>query len=91
LLLLFGVLLLVGIRRLPAAYTLFALPQFVLLATRIQPTPLTSTSRYLLVIFPAFVVLALIPWQRVRIAWAITSLLFLAVLVQEFQRGSYVA
>jgi hypothetical protein len=63
----------------------------VLLATRIQPTPLTSTSRYLLVIFPAFVVLALIPWQRVRLAWAITSLLFLGILVREFQAGSYVA
>jgi hypothetical protein len=91
LLLLFGVLLVVGMKRLPVAYTLFALPQFVLLATRIQPTPLTSTSRYLLVIFPAFVVLALIPWQRVRLAWAITSLLFLGILVREFQAGSYVA
>ena len=74
LLLLFGVLLVVGARRLPIAYTLFALPQFVLLATRIQPTPLTSTNRYLLVIFPVFVVLALIPWPRVRLGWAITSI-----------------
>lgn len=91
LLLLFGLLLVAGLRRLPVAYTLFALPQLVLLATRIQPTPLTSTSRYLLVIFPMFVVLALIPWPRVRLAWAITSTLFLAVLVQSFLTGDYVA
>jgi hypothetical protein len=91
LLALFGLLLIAGLRRLPVAYTLFALPQLVLLATRIQPTPLTSTSRYLLVIFPMFVVLALIPWPRVRLAWAITSTLFLAVLVQSFLTGDYVA
>ncbi len=91
LLALFGLLLIAGLRRLPVAYTLFALPQLVLLATRIQPTPLTSTSRYLLVIFPMFVVLALIPWPRVRLAWAITSTLFLAILVQAFLVGDYVA
>lgn len=91
LLVLFGLLLIAGLRRLPVAYTLFALPQLVLLATRIQPTPLTSTSRYLLVIFPMFIVLALIPWPRVRLAWAITSTLFLAVLVQSFLMGDYVA
>lgn len=91
LLVIFGALLLVALRRLPFAYSLFALPQFALLITRIQPTPLTATNRYLLVIFPAFVVLALIPWQRVRIAWAITSLLFLAILLGEFQTGTFVA
>jgi hypothetical protein len=91
LLVLFVVLLLAGIRRLPVAYTLFALPQVLLLATRIQPTPLTSTNRYLLVVFPAFVVLALIPWPRVRLAWAISSTLFLAVLLQAFLSGDYVA
>lgn len=91
LLVLFGLLLIAGMRRLPVAYTLFALPQIALLATRIQPTPLTSTSRYLLVIFPMFVVLALIPWPRLRLAWAIISTLFLAVLVQAFLMGDYVA
>ena len=88
---LFGVLLVIGARRLPFAYTLYALPQFVLLATRIQPTPLTSTNRYLLVVFPAFVVLALIPWRSVRLAWEILSLLFLAVLLLEFLSGGFVA
>jgi hypothetical protein len=87
----FGVLLVIAARRLPISYTLYALPQFVLLATRIQPTPLTSTNRYLLVVFPVFVVLALIPWARVRLAWGITSILFLALLLTEFQRGTFVA
>jgi hypothetical protein len=91
LLLLFGVLLLIGARRLPLAYTLYALPQFLLLATRIQPTPLTATNRYLLVLFPAFVVLALIPWARVRLAWGIASVLFLGLLFAEFQRGTFIA
>ena len=80
-----------GAKRLPISYTLYALPQFLLLATRIQPTPLTSTNRYLLVIFPAFVILALIPWARVRLAWGITSVLFLGLLLMEFQRGTFVA
>ncbi len=91
LLIVFGVLLAVAAKWLPFAYTLYALPQFVLLATRIQPTPLTSTNRYLLVVFPAFVIVALIPWRRARLAWGITSTLLLAILVWEFQRGTFVA
>jgi hypothetical protein len=91
LLVIFGGLLVAGLRRLPVAYTLFALPQILLLATRIQPTPLTSTNRYLLVVFPVFVVVALIPWRNVRLAWAIISTLFLAVLLQAFLGGDYVA
>ena len=90
-LVLFSVSLVAVFLRLPFSYFLFALPQVVLLATRLQPTPLTSTARYLLVVFPAFIVLAMISWQRVRIAWAIISTMFLAVLVVEFQLGTYVA
>lgn len=87
----FGLLFVVGLRRLPGAYSLFALPQIVLLATRIQPTPLTSTNRYLLVVFPMFVVLALMPWRSVRTGWAFVSTLFLGVLVHAFLLGDYVA
>ena len=42
-------------------------------------------------IFPVFVVIALIPWARVRLAWGITSVLFLGLLLMEFQRGTFVA
>ena len=90
-LIVFGALLVVAAKRLPFAYTLFALPQFILLATRIQPTPMTSTTRHVLVLFPAFVVVALIPWRRARLAWAIASILFLAILLREFQTGTFVA
>ena len=84
-------LVIVGLRTLPAAYSLFAIPQLVLLTTRIQPTPLTSTARYLLVLFPAFVILARIGDARVRGAIMLASTTFLALLLQAFLRGDFVA
>ena len=41
--------------------------------------------------FELIVMLALIPWARVRLAWGITSVLFLGLLLAEFQRGTFVA
>jgi hypothetical protein len=90
-LLLFSVALVPIALRLPFSYVLYALPQVALLATRLQPTPLTSTARYLLVVFPTFIVLAMIPWDRVKIGLAIVSTLLLGLLVFEFQRGTYIA
>jgi hypothetical protein len=90
-LVLFGVLALVGIRRLPIAYSLFAIPQIALLASRIQPTPLTSTGRLLLVIFPVFVVVALVPNRHVRTGWIIVSAMLLGLLAATFLRGEFVA
>jgi hypothetical protein len=91
LLVLFVGLVIVGLRKLPPAYSLFAIPQLVLLTTRIQPTPLTSTARYLLVLFPSFVVLAQIADVRIRAAWMLASTLFLALLLQAFLHGDFVA
>jgi hypothetical protein len=54
---------------------LFAAPQ-LLVACRLNPTPLTSTARYVLVLFPVFVVLAL---------------LFLGFLTTMFLRNTFVA
>jgi hypothetical protein len=90
-LVLFGVLTVVVIRRLPFSYALYAIPQVLLLATRLQPTPLTSTARYLLVVFPVFVILAMIPSPRLRLAWSTGSALFLGVLTYEFLSGAYIA
>jgi len=90
-LVLFAVVTIVALRRVPLAYSLFALPQIALLATRIQPTPLTSTARYLLVVFPVFVVLALVEDRWLRLAWLIGSVLFLGVLLGFFLQGNYVA
>jgi hypothetical protein len=90
-LLLFAFVTLLGLRRVPISYSLYAIPQIVLIATRIQPTPLTSTARYLLVVFPVFVILALVPGRWLRFGWAIASVMFLAVLLATFLGGGYVA
>lgn len=87
-----AVLLAIGARRMPLTYSLYAWPPLLLVATRIQPTPLTSTTRYVLVLFPVFVVAALLtehPWlQR---AWLVISLIFLGVLATMFLQGDFVA
>ena len=91
-LLLFIALVLIGIRRLPASYSLLAIPQVALLAIRIQPTPLTSTVRYLGVVFPAFVVLAmLLNGRRREWAWGIASLLAVGALTWMWVIGDWVA
>lgn len=83
---------LAGVRRLPAAYSLYVLPQIAMLAIRIQPTPLTSTLRYLGVLFPIFVVIALATRDRRRFAaWAFVSVLFLGLLLVRFLHGDFVA
>ena len=90
-LVLFAAVTLVGLRRVPVAYSLFAIPQIALIATRIQPIPLTSTGRYLLVVFPVFVILALVPGRRLRFGWAVASTMFLALLLANFFQGTFVA
>jgi hypothetical protein len=91
-LLLFIALVIAGIRRLPASYSLLAIPQVALIAIRIQPTPLTSTARLLEVVFPAFVVAALATAGRRRaVTWAILSTLALAALTWMFVVGDWVA
>lgn len=92
LLILFIVLVAAGVRRLPISYSLFAIPQVVLIAIRIQPTPLTSTARLLEVVFPAFVVIALATDGRRRaVTWTILSVLALAALTWLFVTGDWVA
>lgn len=81
-----------GMRRLPVEQALYALPHLALLSVRILPTPLTSTSRYLLIVFPLFVILALVLGERrARWSWAIGSLLLLGLLAHAFARGDFVA
>jgi hypothetical protein len=85
-------LLAVGARRMPLTYSLYAWPPLLLIATRIQPTPLTSTTRYVLVLFPVFVVAAMLadrPW--LRRAWLTISLIFLGTLATMFLQGDFVA
>ncbi len=85
-------LLVAGARRMPLAYSLYAWPPIILIALRIQPTPLTSTTRLVVVLFPIFIVLALLtgrPW--LERAWVILSLLFLGLLATTFLSGDFVA
>ena len=85
-------LLAVGWRRIPLTYSLYAWPPLLLVATRIQPTPLTSTTRYVLVLFPVFVVaVLLLERPSVRRAWLVVSLLFLGALATMFLQGDFVA
>jgi hypothetical protein len=77
---------------LPAAYSLYAIPQVLVIATRIQPTPLTSTTRYLLVVFPVFVLLALAGRnRRFERFWLLLSVFLMAYLMSLFLQGDYVA
>lgn len=92
LLVLFAALLVVGVRRLPLDLTLYAAPLLAVLATRINPIPLSGTARYLSVVFPALVVLAILTERpRLHWAWVVVSLLLLGLLAHTFARGDFVA
>ncbi len=90
-LVLFALLFAIGVRRIPFELTLYAAPQLYLAWARILPTPLTSVGRYLLVIFPMFIVLALLLGdRRARWSYAILSLLLLGALANEFVIGNFI-
>jgi hypothetical protein len=85
---LFAVLTIAGIRLLPLSYTLFVLPQLVLALTQDTVFPLMSTSRYLLALFPCFVVLAIAGRRRrFDTSWLVLSTLLLAFLTIQFVEG----
>jgi hypothetical protein len=90
---LFVIILIIGLRELPLSYTLYAAPQLLLIGTRQNFfSPLMATSRYVLVLFPAFVVLALLlQHRRLHYSWLILSLLLLALLLYAFLSGPFVA
>lgn len=91
LLVMIAALFVVGVRRLPVELTLYAAPHVFLIWTRILPTPLTSIARYELVIFPAFIVLAmLLEDRRARWSYAILSLLLLGALANELVIGNFI-
>ena len=82
------VLTIAGVRRLPASYTLFVIPQLALALTQDTTWPLMSTSRYLLALFPCFVVLAIAGRsRRFDTSWTVLSTLLLAFLTILFVEG----
>lgn len=78
----FVALTIVGLRTLPPSYLLYVVPLLVLLVVSSPATPLASSSRYMLVMFPVFVVLARLGRNR-WFDWALTvgSTLGLALLL----------
>ncbi|HEU5440642.1 MAG TPA: mannosyltransferase family protein [Ktedonobacterales bacterium] len=87
---LFAILLILGIRRLPVGDLLFSVAIFVLVLT--YPTngwPLLSDARYMLEIFPCLLLLARLtrrPWQTALVLAVFT--LLLVVQTQYFVRGA---
>lgn len=93
LLLLFIVILAVGIRRLPFAYTAFAAPQLLLIISHVRYiSPLGASSRYMLTLFPVFVLLALVGRHRgFHYPYLLLSLAGLGYLFYTFLTGPFVA
>jgi len=91
--LLFTILLLLGLRRLPFAYTAFAAPQLLLISGHERmASPLAASSRYMLTLFPIFVLLALLGRdRRLHYSYLIVSLLLLGFLLYAFLSGYWVA
>jgi hypothetical protein len=87
----FTVLAIAGLRLVPVSYSLYVLPQLALTLTQQTVSPLMSTARYLLVLFPCFVVLALAGRRpRFHTAWLLLSVLFLGLMTALFLEGNFV-
>lgn len=86
-------LLLYGAYRLPFSYTVWAAPQVGLVVSQVAFfSPLMSVSRYLLVVFPIFVALALLGRHRcIHYSWMILSILLLGLFLYAFLSGPFVA
>ena len=92
LLLVSAALFLLGLPRLPFAYSLYVAPQLFLLATRHAAMPLMSSPRYILVLFPIFTVLALLLRHRAQRAfWLAGSCALLMLLCSTYLLGYFVA
>jgi Mannosyltransferase (PIG-V) len=89
-----GILIVVCWRRLPAAYTVFAVGSLVLpLAYPTHATPLLSFPRFLLVDFPLFVALAVLAVRRPVLRWALVAAMLagLVVFTTIYANGMWVA
>jgi hypothetical protein len=88
-----GGLLLAGLKRLPTTYLVFALPLYLLFLTQLDPAwPLLSQSRFLLEVFPLFIVLgeAIAAHRRVLIILAAIGIPLQMILVGIFSRGGWI-
>lgn len=85
-------LLLIGGRRLPLTYLLYAVPQLLLMVMRENLyMPLVSTMRYALVLFPCFVVIALLGRRRwAFFLWLALSATLLLGMTILYLQGNFV-
>jgi hypothetical protein len=91
---LFAGLTLLGLRRLPLPYTLYSAANLGLVLTRQMDTwPLMSVSRYVLVMFPGFWILAQLGgrWRWVHRAVCALGLLLLGLLFYQYVHFRFVA
>lgn len=84
----------IALRRLPLAYGLYVLPYLALLFSgQLFVSPYASSSRYTLVLFPCFIMLALWlvrrPW--VAAGWLVSGLLLQVTLLQYWVHWGWVA
>jgi hypothetical protein len=89
----FSAIAVIGVRRLPFTYWLYAWPSLGVLLTRgMFISPQMSTARLVLVIFPCFFVLALwlARWPRLAALWLVVSFGLQLVLFQYFVRWGFV-
>ena len=85
--------LIIGMKRIPFIYTLYVASQLLLIGSRYNPfTPLMSSARYLLVVFPLFIVLAIVLRSRfAQLVWLSISVSLLILLFSLFLVGGFVA
>lgn len=83
----FTVLALVGLRYVPLSYSLYALPYIGLLYFRESVFPLSGIARYMLVLFPCFIVLAM---GLIRRPWLAAGWLVIGVVLQALLFAAWV-
>ena len=90
----FSGLAIVAVRRLPLEYSFYLWPNLAILLTRrMEILPLESVSRYALVLFPCFILAAVLLERRPRaaVAWLATSYGLQLVLFHQFVRWRFIA
>lgn len=89
----FGVLALFAIRRLPVSYSLYTVPYLAFMFSRESLlSPLESVARYLLILFPCVIMLAIWLARRplLAAAWLVVSVLLQALLLEYWVHFGFV-
>lgn len=90
----FSALAVLAVRRLPLEYSFYLWPNLAILLTRrMEILPLESMSRYALVLFPCFILAAMLLARRPRaaVAWLVASYGLQLALFHQFVRWRFIA